>query len=233
MFGNTSQNNVNTANVNTRTYSSFSDTAALTLTLWNDKISLKLSPLKGVNQDGLRQYSFEAKDSIITTLTVDNAITLLSGICTVLNPAIEKKEKKSIAVTVNADKADTKKIIQLSTENGEVELSIHVNIAADGTVPVGNTLSHKFNMRTLNLDYDPTTGKGEVLTINSDYENFVKKIEDVLISGAIAHSINYNNAVKSQYANKSNYSGGNSAPSNDYSAPVNSFNSGGFDNLPF
>lgn len=230
MFGNSGQSNPNTVNVNTRTYSSFSDTAALTLSLWNDKISLKLSPLKGVNQDGLRQYAFDAKDSIITSITPDNAITLLEGNKTVIKPALDKKEAASISIVVNAEKADSKKIITLATANGEVTLSIHVNINADNSVSEGNTLSHKFNTRDLTLNYNPADGTGEKIIINSDYENFIKKIEDVLISSATAHSINYSNSIKSQYANKSSYSG--SAPAaNDYSAQTNNYGSSGFDNM--
>lgn len=233
MFGNGSQNNQNAVNVNTKIYSSFSDTAALTLSLWNDKLSIKLSPLKGVNQDGLRQYAFDNKDSIITSLVADNALALIKGIKDKIYPAIEKKEEATVSTIVNADNATTKKILTVSTKDGDVFFTIYVNINADNSVSEGNSLSHKFNKRDIILSYNSETGQGETVQTNSDFDSFVKRLGDVASSAAESHFAKYNAELKNQYANRSGGGYGGSTPAQNYSAPINNYGSGELNNLPF
>ena len=63
MFGNQNQSSNgnngfnNQVNVTTRLYNSYSDTAALNVSAWNEQISLKLSPFRGKSPEGIRLYS--------------------------------------------------------------------------------------------------------------------------------------------------------------------------------
>ena len=89
------QNQNNQLNVNTKLYSSFSDTCMLTIGAWNQQLSVKFHPCKGTNPDtGLRTYASDNNEIIKTSLTEENTTALLNGIHDYIDPAIENKEKK-------------------------------------------------------------------------------------------------------------------------------------------
>ncbi len=233
MFGNVRNmnNNGNGVNVNSNLYISYSDTCMLKLGAWNTQLSLKFHPFKGLNGDGIRQYAQDNTEIINTSLTVDNTSALLDGIKDEIKPALEKKEKKSVSVPVGS--GANKKVVTISTEEGRVKISVVINVTDDGKANPENKIEHMFNLKEYIVDYDPETGSGEVIQTNTDFENFVIKLKDVYkLTAAVAHSINYNNALKSSFSNR-NAMNNNMNNQQGYQAPQSNIPNGDMSFLPF
>lgn len=230
MFGNRSNNSMS-VNVNSNLYISYSQSCMLKLGAWNTQLSLKFHPFKGVNADGVRQYAQDNTEIVNTSLTVDNVTALLDGIKNTIKPALEKKEKASI--TVMTGSGENKKAITIGTENNQVQIACTIRVSEDGKADPNNSISHVFNIKEYIVNYDPVTGSGEVVQSNSDFENFVQKLKDIYkLTAAIPHSINYNNAVRSGFANRGNNSQNQQSYQNNQglfqNAPVASGNDMGF-----
>lgn len=223
MFMGNQNNNNSGVNVNTKLYTSYSDTAMIVLSAWNQQISVKVHPLKGVDGNGLRQYASDKTEIISTSLTLENATTLLEGVKEKLRPALESKGSNKVSVSMGD--ADNRKVLSLGVEGEDTYFEIAVNVSDDGKAEESNIIKHIFEKKSYMEGYDPVTGSGTMVTVNSGFENFIKKIEDVYnLSPSVAHSINYSNAVKQSFKNNrsfnNNNNGGNNGGNSGYSAPV-------------
>lgn len=195
-------NNGNGVNLNTRLYTSYSDTCMLVLGAWNDKLSLKFHPMKGVNADGIRQYAQDNTEIVNTSLTTDNTIAFLTGIDDKIMPALKESKAETVSVTMGIN--ENRKVVTVGTDGKEVWLSVIINVAENGVADASNELKHTFNKKEYMTGYDPSTGTGtETVNTNSDFLNFVSKLREIYnLSGAAAHAANYANAIKSSYSNK-------------------------------
>lgn len=232
MFAPQKPNNGNGVNVNTKLYDSYSDTCHLVVGGWNNSLSIKFHPFKGVDANGLRQYASDNNEIISTSLTVDNAIALKKGIDDEIKKALDEKKEASVSVTVGSN--ENKKIITISTDGTSVSISVAINVSENNTTTENNILTHVFNKKEYISSYNPATGSGQVVPVNSDFENFCKKLESIqLLSGAVPHSIKYSDAIKNSY-NKNGFSNqqNNGNTYNNYSAPVSTSNDMS-DFLPF
>lgn len=229
MFMGRSNNNGNGVNVNTTFYTSYSDTCMLKIGGWNQNLSIKFHPMKGTNADGIRQYAQDNTEIITTSLTVDNTSALLEGIKKEIEPAIE--EKKSASVSIAMGNNENRKVMTLATDGNDITLSISVGVNDEGIA--SDTLTHKFNKKEYMVGYDPSTGSGETVMSNADYDNFVEKLKDIYkLSAAIAHSIKYSEALKSSFSNRQANNNQNSAPA--YQAPTSNYGGSEMgDFLPF
>ena len=88
-------NNGNTVNVNTRLYTSYSDTAMVVMGAWNSQLSLKVHPFKGLNADGVRQYAQDNTEIINTSITIDNAHALIEAIDNTFDAAVKERRISS------------------------------------------------------------------------------------------------------------------------------------------
>ena len=215
-------NNGNTVNVNTRLYTSYSDTAMVVMGAWNSQLSLKIHPFKGLNADGVRQYAQDNTEIINTSITIDNAHALIEAIDNTFDAAVKEKREESVAIQIG--NGENKKSLTLSTDGSDIYLIIAIGIDDNGVASEQNIIRHKFNKRSYVIGYDPETGGGVEVLANSDYDSFVAKIRSIEdLSPTIAHSINYSNQLKQSYssrnANQNNYS-------NNYSAPTTNFTGG-------
>ena len=61
MFGNVPNNNSNRQSVNTRSVVLYGEVSCLTVTWWDDKMSLKINPLLNVDSEGKRNYDTEKR----------------------------------------------------------------------------------------------------------------------------------------------------------------------------
>lgn len=234
MFNGRQNNNGNGVNVNTRLFTSYSDTCMISLGAWNDKLSLKFHPFKGVNADGIRQYAQDNSEIVSTSLTVDNTTAFLDGIKDKITPALESKTEASVSITMGMN--ESRKVLTLSTDGTDVSLSVIVGVAEDGTADTNNMITHKFNKKEYMAGYDPATGSGEVVSTNADYENFVKKLEGIYdLAPTVPHAINYSNAVRNSYGNRQQTNNNNNGGGNqNYQAPVNNYSGNDMtDFLPF
>ena len=234
MFMGRQFNNNNGVNVNTKLYTSYSDACMVTIGGWNMNLSVKFHPFKGVNADGVRQYAQDNSEVISTSLTVDNTTALLKGIKEEINPAIEGKKAASVSVPMGA--GDNRKMLTVSTDGEKVLLSIAIHVDENGIASAENVLTHQFNTKDYMKGYDPSNGNGDIVTVNADYINFVKKLESIYdIAPVIPHAINYNNAVKASFSNKqaSNNQNVSGSASSSYDAPTTNYTGDMADFLPF
>lgn len=237
MFMGRENNNNNGVNVNTKLFTSYSDTAMITLSAWNQQISVKVHPSKGLDSEGLRQYATDNTEVISTSLTLENATTLLDGVKEKLKPALDTKGESKVSVSMG--NADNRKVLSLGVEGEDTYFELAINVDENGKAEEKNIIKHVFRKKMYMEGYDPKTGEGVMVTCNADFENFIIKIEDVYkLSPAIAHGINYSNAVKQSFRNNRSYNsnnnnnGGNSDSS--YSAPVMNMSADAMnDFLPF
>ena len=230
MFMGNNANNVGTGienkvNVNTHLFTSYSDNCLVSLGLWNDKIALKFQPCTGVNANGLRQYSQDKNMIIQTSLLLENATTFLEMVEKEFEPKYNEKKPASISVTIGLE--NNKKILTLSTDGNEIYLSIAINVDGSNKTDSNNILIHQFQKKESIINYNNETGEGEVVKVDADYKNFIRKLKDIYVNTtAIPHAINYSAAIKSSYSNRNNNAGGHSgysAPESTYSGDMSDF----------
>ena len=233
MFMGKQYNNNGGVNVNTKLYTSYSDTCMITIGGWNTNLSIKFHPFKGVNEDGVRQYAQDNAEVISTSLTVDNTTALLKGIPDKIEPALAEKKAESVSVPMGS--GENRKMLTVSTDGTDISLSIAIHVDENGVAAPENILTHKFNKKEYMEGYDPTTGNGNIESVNSDYINFVKKLNSIYdFAPSVAHSINYNNAMKSSYSNKQAANNQNVSGNASYTAPSTNYSGNDMaDFLPF
>ena len=204
-FNANNNGNTNLISVNTRLYSSYSDNCHLTISGWNDKLTFKFAPFKGNDANGYRTYAEDKNSSVSIGLTMDNTSTLLAGINDKLIPAIKNNEQSSVSVTTGAE--GTKKIMTVSYDGEKIIITAFVNVGTDNTVQEGNYINHVLNTREYITNYNPSTGEGEVITVQSDFENIVKALNTVYdFMGGDYHSDKFHSRLKDVYAtNRSNF----------------------------
>lgn len=206
----------NQVSTNTSLYMSFSDTCQLIVRGWNEQLSFKFAPFKGLDANGKRQFAQDRSEIIATSLTKENAITMVEGIKSVILPALEKKESASITVTMGSD--ESKKAMTVSTSEGSVYLTINLGVNQEN-VASGDSLSHKFNIKEYIVGYEPSSGAGEsVVLVNSDFINFMHILESAKdLNQLQVHNMNYGTAIKSSFTSTSGNSfGGYSNFNNNY-----------------
>ena len=214
-----SNNNGNGVNVNTTLYTSYSDTCMLKMGAWNQNLSIKFHPFKGVNADGIRQYAQDNTEVTTTSLTTDNAGALIKGIEDKIVPAIAEGKDESVSVVMGSN--ENRKVLSVVTKNGNVCCSIAINVDDAGKTVDTNVITHTFNKKTYIVGYDPSVGGGTPITTEADFENFLKKLKSIYtITGETAHSINYSNAVKATFSNKAAFNNQNAPANTGYQAPV-------------
>lgn len=239
MFGNQNQSSNsngnggfnNQVNVTTRLYNSYSDTASLNVSAWNEQISIRLSPFRGKSPEGVRLYSQDNNECIQTALTMDNVSALLEGINNFIIPSL--KEKTPGVVAVMTGTMANKKIISIGTDGNDVALTIYVGVDEENKAQEGNSISHKFNKKEWISGYNPANGSGEIHEANADFTAFVKKLEEVYkLSSAVVHALKKNDAYKNSYSGSNkNYNNGNNS---NYQAPdANAGTSNMTDFIPF
>lgn len=238
MFGNQNQSSNgnsgfnNQVNVTTRLYNSYSDTAALNVSAWNEQISLKLSPFRGKSPEGIRLYSQDNNECIQTALTMDNVSALLEGISNTIIPSLKEKTPGVVAVMVGT--MTNKKIVSIDTNGTDVELTIYVGVDEENKAQEGNSISHRFNKKEWISGYNPANGSGEIHESNADFTAFTKKLEEVYkLSSGVIHALKKQEAYKNSYSgsNNKNY---NNTSNSGYQAPIaNAGTSNMSDFIPF
>lgn len=239
MFGNQNQSSNsngnngfnNQVNVTTRLYNSYSDTASLNVSAWNEQISIRLNPFRGKSPEGVRLYSQDNNECIQTALTMDNVSALLEGINDTIMPSLREKTPGVVAVMTGT--MANKKIIAIETDGTDVQLTIYVGVDEENKAQEGNSISHKFNKKEWISGYNPTNGSGEIHEANADFTAFVKKLEEVYkLSSAVVHALKKNDAYKNSY-NGSNKNFSNTNNSNYQASVANAGTSNMTDFIPF
>ena len=236
MFYAKGNNSKQEVNLNTSLYTSYSETAQVTVGAWNNQISVKIKPCVGQDANGIRQYAEDRSQVISTSITPDNAICLIEGYEKNVVPALNG-EKESGSASIVMGNADQRKILTIGYDGTNAYLSIAVSLDENGKA--GNEISHVFNKKAYLVDYNPTVGNATERVVESDLFNFMDKVRGIKdLAPITAHSIKYNDMNRTAFsgnANNNNYAGSNNTPNNNvntgYQAPVSTASD--MDFLPF
>jgi hypothetical protein len=236
MFYAKANNTKQEVNVNTNFYTSYSDTAQVTVGGWNTQLSLKVKPCIGQDANGIRQYAEDKSQIVITSITPENALTLVAGFEAEVLPAVNG-EKESGAASIVMGNADQRKILTIGYADGNAYLSVAV--ALDETGKAGGEIKHTFSKKSYLVDYNPATGYPVEKIVEADLFNFMEKVRSVKdLAPVTAQSIKYNEMNRAAFSgngggNTNTYQT-NSTPAQvntGYQAPVS--NSTDMDFLPF
>ena len=201
LFNNSqSQRNNSRVNVNTPFLRSYSDTCLLSLTGWNQSLSLRINPATGKDANGVVQYSTDQGQSLITSITAANAVAWAEGIETYILPAIKEKVASERVTITSGGKFNnsTRKALTLWFDGVHCYFECADGMGDDGTVPPGHSIIHEFPEKTYLVGYNKDTGAAIKNVVYSDFLMFYDRIKNVHnLSPMIAHSIKYDNAFKS------------------------------------
>lgn len=191
MWG-TNQNRMNNSqdtNVNTILRTSSSDTSSLTISLWNQNISLKIRPAVGVDGNGITQYDKGRSGN--TALTQEAAASLFEEFKNVILPVYNKvvlegepcPENLGIFVETGRDAKRNLVGIEMRPSKDERDTTpdmyfvLYGMVDENGTAVEANTFRHKFQKRLVKVGYNPMNGVSQrEIRSNSDFNLFLNII---------------------------------------------------------
>ena len=210
----------NSVNLTTTLYQSYSNTCLLTLSAWNRQLSLRINPATGVDANGLTQYTTDRGQSLITSITQDNAMALLKAIEKLVLPAIEKHvASERVTITMGGNRPTSpKKAVTIYYDGVHCYLECAVGLDEHGGVPQNNCITHQFQEKTYMIGYDKNPGSGVEEVSYTDFYRFVEVLREApKLTPIIAHQIRYDNALRSNANTNNNNSssgfGNKTAPS--------------------
>lgn len=236
--GNTYNNNSRFSSVSatTRLKTFYGTLSQLTLSYWNDKLSIKMNPVSGRTAEGLLQYDFNKKFN--SAISVDKATALAKQIKEVIIPEMNKYKEKgefdkpvSVSVTTSAS-------VKIGVEykmDGDKPYAFLIGYSGvneQGVAPADGIYTYRFEKIEIEKNYDAATGTSEKVLEDSEFDFFYEKLSSLSsVIGNASHSITYDKALQSSYApQQTGYQNQQQAPANTYQAPVSNFNP---DELPF
>ncbi len=207
-------------NLNTNFYTSYSETAVVTAGGWNNQLGIKIKPCIGQDANGIRQYAEDRSQIISTSITPENAFSLIEGFEAIVLPAI-RGEKQSGSASIVMGNSDQRKILTVGYENGNAYLSIAVALDENGKA--GGEIRHIFNKKSYLINYDPSTGNPVEQVVEADLFNFIEKVRSVKdLAPVVAHSIKYNEMSRSAFSNNTSGSSVGTTYQNNQQTQANS-----------
>jgi len=204
--------------VSTRYFTSYSDTCMLIVGGWNRNLSLNICPATGKDANGLTQYTQDNGQSLLTSITPENAIALSKAVDKYVYPAIEEKrpsEKVTIMIGGNSrnGQSSQKKEITLWFDGEHCYFECGVGLGDNNVVPDNQFIIHQFAEKTYAVGYDKNTGSAIEETAYVDFEKFMEAIDAVKnCVSIIPHQIKVDNAYKAAAGN----TGGQSFVTNNF-----------------
>ena len=196
MSYNNSKQNKQEVNVNTRGYRFMNKDGFCPSTLlcgfWNDMISLKIHPaLPESKQTASSVYDYN--QMVATSLSIEKAVILIDKIETVIEPAIERGEVKSIAVLIGGNN-----LVHVGSGiHGEIHpfVGIHKSLDPETKKPQDSLFYEFVDSSQITIeDYNPETGgyTGSK-PVQCELKTFVEilKASVSALCGAPAHSTRY------------------------------------------
>lgn len=244
MYNNYNSNRpIDGLSVNTQFMMDYCDTAKITLSGWNDKVSIRLNRASGKNADGLTMYN--EQDYFNTALTKDAIEALIDGIDNVIIPAIKENKNGSIAVQTSSNENGSNVIEILVAPNDKNTYSVFLNAHKYGQAGPIDTFTHEFRQKSYLRDFNPMTNQGDNVIVQVKFMQFVQVLRTSLIPVAVtAHGEKYRARIAEAYNANRNGNGGNNYGNRGYqnnnSAPqpnnayTPAYNPAGLDDaLPF
>lgn len=191
MFGNQNQysgGNNNTINQNTDLFKGFSDDSQITLSGWNNKLSLKLRPFAGKNSSGINTYERDAAKIVNTAITIDNCAVLVEAIEKELEPAMEQGQPAAVTLLINeASNNGSKKLLTLDYDGSTLRLIIAFNVGEDNKTIPQYQRTYTFKNRNYLKGYDAETGDSTPVSYYAEGKVFIDIIKDYIKLIPISH----------------------------------------------
>ena len=191
-------NNNNRRSVSTNIKTLYGDTASMSLSYWNDMISIKMNPCTGTNADSVRQY--DRNRSFSTALSIQKSKALVDLIEENILPLIKSvsegnKLEHPVNVAVQCGVKKAMVIIQYSNDDrGKPFVCLYGYTSSndDGTCEQQNMYAYKFGKTNVIKNYNPNTGEGDVVQVESEFEFFYNVLKNQASAfGAASHSNSY------------------------------------------
>lgn len=228
-------NNRNQRNITTHFTAFFGEESQLLLQGWNDRLSIKIAPLKGKTPEGLKMYAKDIMDTVATAFSRDACISILEGIKDKIIPAIKDNKDVSIGIAVGAN--ENKKVVEICVKDGLVRLIVNTNADAEGKCNDQNNFSYLFSTRSYLDDYDPVVGATNPVPVQAEFLQFVETLKEFVANTGVQVHIDKYKKSFSQNSNGGGYGrpmGGNQYQGQIEPAPTNNFSGSNLgDFLPF
>ena len=177
----------------------YGDESTIRLDFWNQSVSVKISPLKGPEDEGNGVYAY--KKTISTAMSPDTAVVFGHLIEKDIIPALIAGEAKQIGI-----QSSKLNMVYISTgveETGKVEPYIALFIGIDETRKPSKTAVFKFRKRNAFSKFDPNTGEFEPKDVIVEEMRFLADFfkSAINITGAIAHGYDCGHAdeIEAEY----------------------------------
>lgn len=246
MWNNSNQlNNGSDVNVNTSLRTSTSSSSSMNMSLWNNYVSIKISPAIGVDANGVTQY--DKTRSGKTALSAENCEALASEFKDKILPFYNKAVLEGegvltpISVTVETGKDPKRNIVGIemaATEPGntpEMYFVINGFVDANDVSTEANIYKHLFPQKKVKINHNPQTGVSDKeVSTNADFNIFLNIIAHVELQLPFSeHVKKYNeerNRMFNQRQSTNGYSTGYNGNSygNNQSSPMNNPSSTNF-----
>ena len=154
-------------NVNTSSYRFKNDTNALSLDLWNKRISISFVRKLDKNETSEDSMNYDWRNGIKITISIEDSMKFLKGMQKVLDG-----KKKNIGIPIFSNKEEH--ILHIKNKGGDYILSLFSKIDKN-TKKASKKVSYVFNKGIVVEDYDDITGKHKVEKADNEiflFENF-------------------------------------------------------------
>ena len=241
MFGTFQRNNASNGgpNVNTTFSTMFSDQSAFRIGAWNDQLSLRFTPaVPNDGQGGMRQYDQNRRAN--TSITLDKANILLTGIDKVIRPAIDEYVRtgvltKPVSIAVQMIGKDKRSILAIEFKKDDfnepnVFIVLYQNVTENWTSDDNSTYQYKFGKNSYITDYDNKTGNstGEYIVV-SEFESFCEFLKNEINLVAFNnHASRYDGEMFKRFGN-GNYQRQNGAGQSNFNQGQSSSDLSGYE----
>ena len=234
MFNNSNGNRMNNGsdlNVNTNLRTSNSDTSSLNIALWNQYISLRISPAIGVDGNGVTQYDKTRKGN--TALSAECCELLAKEFEAKLLPAYTNAvfngiplPEEVMSVTTETGRDPKRNIVGIEMRSAvdgsnvpDLFFVIYNMVDMNNVAVEANTFRHKFPKKICRVGYNPVTGiSAQEYMDNSDFNLFINMLgHSELMLPYSEHNKKYITERAKMFGGNNN-SNGNSYGGNAYGA---------------
>lgn len=188
MYGNNASrlNNGSDLNVNTNLRTSNSEVSSMTISLWNQYLSLKIRPAVGVDANGITQYDKNRVGQ--TALSPDACQTIYDEFVDKIYPEYKKAVETGepcpdkMSVTVETGKEPKRNIVGIemtpSTDSGnnvpDLWFVIYSMVDSNNMAVEANAYRHKFPKKKIRVNYNPSNGYSDLESYaNADFNIFL------------------------------------------------------------
>lgn len=206
MFDN--NRNQNQVNTNTTLLTWYSGESKLTISAWNEKLSLKFNKATSKTPEGMN--IFDREQEITTALTCEK-VQVLYELCK--KEIIPSETETSITISLGSAEAPNALTVKKKIEDGKplVTLTFIKGLNPDGKAgDASKIVEYAFQNVEYMKDYDYTTGTGTEETLPGQFQAFIAILANFIHTLPFAyHGKKHSENIAKKYSSNYNNNGGN------------------------